>query len=492
MKATTTDAYELMHRGSIALASVEHNGVKVDVDYLDKAIARIGVDIEEIKLTLRKDPTIKKWRRKYGSVMNLDSGDQLADMIYNEEGCPIIYWTEGGRKGKPKPKTDEKALLTTGLPFASHYVRMKKLSKAGATYLGGIKRETVNGYLHSNYNLHTATTFRSSSGADREGGKSERDFNFQNLPIRNAELGKLIRPCFIAEDGYVIVEMDFSGIEVRVACCYTKDPRLISDFTQSGKDPHRDTAAQLFLMPVEFLIEHKDWAKHCVRDWSKNRFVFPEFYGSVYFQCAPHIWEALVKRDYIVPGTDLPIIDYLKTKGIKELGRCDPKAQPVKGTFEYLVSKVEQNFWNDRFKVYKQWKYDWFKRYEKRGYFETLTGFHVEGIFKRNYVINNPIQGSAFHCDLFSVIQLDEWLKHKKMKSKIIGQIHDSILGMVKVSELDDYLNKAHQIMTQKLPQAWDWITVPLEVEADVAPEGGSWYDKKKYEQHNGTWRKAG
>ena len=68
------------------------------------------------------------------------------------------------------------------------------------------------------------------------------------------------------------------------------------------------------------------------------------------------------------------------------------------------------------------------------------------------------------------------------MKSRIIGQIHDSILLDVHRTELNVVLVKAKQIMTELLPQAWPWVIVPMEVEAEVAPLGKSWYDKTKEE----------
>jgi DNA polymerase I-like protein with 3'-5' exonuclease and polymerase domains len=66
------------------------------------------------------------------------------------------------------------------------------------------------------------------------------------------------------------------------------------------------------------------------------------------------------------------------------------------------------------------------------------------------------------------------------MKTLIIGQIHDSIVADVPAEELEDFLELANYIMTVRLPEAWDWINVPLEIEAEVAPLNGSWADKKE------------
>ena len=68
------------------------------------------------------------------------------------------------------------------------------------------------------------------------------------------------------------------------------------------------------------------------------------------------------------------------------------------------------------------------------------------------------------------------------MRSRIVGQIHDSIVADVHKDELDDFLQRAKKIMTRMLPRAWKWLIVPLTVEAEVSPLGGSWFDKKEVE----------
>ena len=83
---------------------------------------------------------------------------------------------------------------------------------------------------------------------------------------------------------------------------------------------------------------------------------------------------------------------------------------------------------------------------------------------------------------LWSLIQLNRWLRKNKMRSKIVGQIHDSIVADVHEDELEDYLAQAKQIMTQDLLKKWKWIIVPLDVEAEVTPVDGTWYEKKERE----------
>jgi DNA polymerase I-like protein with 3'-5' exonuclease and polymerase domains len=148
---------------------------------------------------------------------------------------------------------------------------------------------------------------------------------------------------------------------------------------------------------------------------------------------------------------------------------------------EEHVKEVESDFWDNRFGVYGQWKKDMYEEYLKTGYMDSFTGFKYIGNFRRNQVINFPVQGSAFHCLLWSVIQLEKMLR-KGWKSRLIGQIHDSVIAEVHKDELQDFLGKSMKIMCKDTMKHYeDWLIVPLEVEAEVSPVGRSWYDKKEY-----------
>ena len=164
-----------------------------------------------------------------------------------------------------------------------------------------------------------------------------------------------------------------------------------------------------------------------MRYCGKNMFVFPQFYGDFYINNARAMWEAIDAMGHEVDG--VPLKQYLKRKNILRLGACDAKQQPANGTFEKHIKKVEMDFWQKRFKVYNQWKRKWWDKYLENGGFPTLTGFRIDGVMGRNDVINYPVQGSAFHCLLWSLIQLNRWLRKNKMRSKIVGQIHDSIVA---------------------------------------------------------------
>jgi len=108
------------------------------------------------------------------------------------------------------------------------------------------------------------------------------------------------------------------------------------------------------------------------------------------------------------------------------------------------------------------------------------------GVYRRNEVINLPVQGSAFHCLLWSVIRLHRWLNQQKMESLIVGQIHDSMLLDMVVDEFQTVLHQAQTIMTEEVRAYWPWIITPLEIEIEVGER--NWYEKKEIKGIN-TWK---
>ena len=93
--------------------------------------------------------------------------------------------------------------------------------------------------------------------------------------------------------------------------------------------------------------------------------------------------------------------------------------------------------------------------------------------------MNFPIQGASFHCLLWALVELQKWLNRGKMRSLIVGQIHDSILLDCTEEELEEVIAMAVYIMTDKLPQTWKWICIPMEVEVETSKT--NWHEKKEY-----------
>lgn len=461
MIPATNEAVKLFHDGALALAEMETNGIKIDTVYLEKAITKADRRIKRMQEEMRDDETYAVWRRLYGKKANLGSYEQLGRVLFTELGYECKERTATGR-----PKVDADALADVDLPFVKKWVEAEKLKDAKSTFLQGIQREVdENGFLHPFFHLHTARSFRSSGS----------DPNPQNWPIRDAGIGEIIRRSIVSrEDDWNIVETDFSQLEVRVAACYNHDPVLIRYIEDKSACMHRDTAGQIFFLKPEEI--DKKTVRHC----AKNQFVFPQFYGSYYVQCAKAMWNSMERMKFQVVGSDELVKERLAKHGIRSRGACDPesKSGPQPGTFEAHIQKVEKDFWEKRFKVYTTWKKQWWQKYQMRGWLKMHTGFVCHGILNRKKVINYPIQGSAFHCLLWSICRVRKELKRRKMRAKLMCQIHDSLIADVPVSETAEYLEICKRVMTVELPAFWTWINCPLEIEAEVSPPGASWFEK--------------
>lgn len=454
----THEGYELLHKGSIALSQVEANGICIDTSYLTRARVKCKRTIKTLHQDLIEDEVYEKWRRRFTTQTNLGSREQLGEVLFNVMKLPCTVLTKTGR-----PSCTDDVLGQINLPFVTRYLEIERWKKALSTYVGGIERETVGRFLHPIYNLHIAVTYRSSSDSP----------NFQNIPIHRPELAKLVRSAFIPRaSNRHLVEFDFKGIEVAVAACYNKDPVLIKYVRDSTTDMHRDMACQCYQVT-------KNTCTKDIRSCTKNRFTFPEFYGSWYKAVAYNLWKGIDELK-LQTKEGIPLKKHLRKGGIIGLGKCDPKLDPLPNTFEYHIQQVERDFWDRRFSVYKQWKYDWNDLYIENGYFDTLTGFRCSSLMDRKQCVNYPIQGSAFHCLLWCLIRIQALLKKYGLKSLIVGQIHDSILLDILKREMKTVFEIVQQVTTIDLLKYWDWIIVPMKIEAEVSPAGHSWYEKKE------------
>lgn len=455
MKPTTKDAYKLIHEGALALSEVENAGMRIDVDYLKETITKTQNEIKRLESELKEEEEYKIQRKRYGTKVNLNSRQQLGFVLFNHYGYKAKTRTATGRN-----QLDETALEAVGTEYTKKFLRVEKLRKLEGTYLKGVLRETVDEYLHPFFNLHIASTYRSSSNSP----------NFQNIPTRDPEIAEKIRSAFIPREDHIIVEVDYGAIEFRVATMFWNDPEMLSYASDPDKDIHRDCAAEIFKCDKEKVSKQARYV-------GKNMFVFPQIYGDYYINCARNAWEAIERLGLKVDG--MPMAEHLETVGITGLGMCNPKYPPAAGTFEKHMKKVEETFYR-WFPKFSKSKDEWWEQYKSLGYFDLMTGFRVQGVYRKNYVFNCPIQGPAFHLLLWSLTRMVRWLKKNKMKTKVVGQIHDSIVADVHKSELSDYLAKVKQVMTLDVREYWDWVCVPLEVEAESSDT--NWFQKKSIE----------
>src|SRR5262249_53581789 len=212
-------------------------------------------------------------------------------------------------------------------------------------------------------------------------------------------------------------------------------------------------------------------------------------YGSYYAQCAPNIWHAITHpKPLVIEATGQTLLDHLKAKGILELGECDPDSSPRRGTFEFHLRAIEEDFWGRRFKVVAEWKQDWWEAYRRNGGYRMVTGFAVNVPLDRKQVCNGAIQGPAFHLNLWSIIRIVRNLRKYKFKSRMIGEIHDCSNYNLKPKERDSVFDMVSDVMTSQVKEWATWMTVPLVVEAELCPIGASWFDKMALKKADGKY----
>jgi len=427
------------------------------VKYCERQKRILTKKVTRLEQRLEKSSLVKDWRRRFGTRFNLHSNAQLAEVLYN-----VKQLTPTKRTPTGKGSTDDEALSSLGLPELDLILKIRKLTKIRDTYLDSFLREQVRGVIHPFFNLHTVITFRSSSDKP----------NFQNIPKRDKESQTIVRRGIYPRPGHQLLEIDYSGVEVRIACVYTQDEKLIYD-TVHG-DMHGDMAVELYML--DGLNKHHSGESR-LRQGAKNGFVFPQFYGDYYGNCAPSLLK-WAEESTLEDGT--PALVHLSDRGLVRL----TKSGKIKNSDKFVehVRRVEDQFWNERYRIYTKWKERTWERYQKTGYVDLLTGFRCGGVMSRNEVLNRPIQGTAFHCLLWSFIQVDREASKEGWNTKPVGQIHDSMLLDTDPSELYMVARRVRQICCDELPKAWTWLNVPLEVEAELCPVDRPWADKEDWE----------
>jgi DNA polymerase-1 len=446
-------AYNLFHQSVLMFCDIEDYGIHIDVNYFETQLKNAGVQIEqETENLFLEYEEGRLWKKTYKMHTNFNSDDQLRDILYNRSKG---YITEKTTSSGNKMSVNVETLESFESPFTDAIVKIRQLDKARKTYIKNILEETRGGIVNCSINLHIPSTYRGSCSNP----------NLQNIPIRNKNIAKLIRRGFYPRKDHLFLEIDFKGMEVCVAACYHKDPNMIEEITNPDRDMHDDMGIECYMLDKS---ETTDRIRYC----GKNKFVFPEFYGSYYVDCADALWNA-IKHMNLTTKQGVDLYDHLRRKGIKTYSQ-----------FEKHIQQVEDKFWNERFKVYNKWRQNWWKEYNNKGYIELFTGFICSGVMRRNEAINYPVQGPAFHCLLWCLIQMHEWIRAEGLDSRICLQIHDCGLFDTHPDELITVANKFQNIISTDLPAEWDWLIVPLTSELEACRMNESWYHKEKLYKH--------
>lgn len=390
------------------LVEMEHNGVAADRAMLKEFGVKLSGKIEELR---------RKVFELAGTEFNINSPKQLGELLFEKLALP------SGKKTKSGYSTDIEVLaaLRDKHPVVPAVMEFRQLMKLKSTYVDGLLSEIASdGRIHTSFNMMATATGRLSSAEP----------NLQNIPVRT-ELGAEIRRMFVAEPGNVLIDADFSQIELRLLAHISGDEVMRNAF-RSGFDIHTVTASQVFgVQPDAVTPEMRRRAK------AVN---FGIVYGISRFALAEDLGVSRKEAD-----------DYMNQYFATYSG--------VKRYMEEIV-----------------------KTAKKRGYVATIMGrrrylpelespvFNIRA-FGERVALNAPIQGSSADIIKLAMNNTARRLRAEKRKAKLILQIHDELIIEAPLAEAEPIKTLLREEMENVMR-----LSVPLTV--DVAA-GKNWAEAK-------------
>ena len=410
-ESSVTKVYETLERPLIpVLAKMEMNGIKVDRNTLSRmsnnfAQSMSGLEAEIYDLA--------------GQTFNVGSPKQLGEILFDKLELP------GGKKGKTGAYGTGvdvlEDLASEGHELPVKVLDWRQMSKLKSTYTdalqGHINPNT--GRVHTSYVISGASTGRLSST----------DPNLQNIPIRS-EAGRKIREAFIAEEGNVLLSLDYSQIELRILAHIAKIDTLKQAFHE-GQDIHALTASQMFNVPLENM-------------------------------------DPMVRRQ-------AKAINFGVIYGISGFGLARNLRIPRKEAQSFIDTYFE------RFPGIRTYMDETVSFAKENGYVETLFGrkIHTSEInakgpqagFAKRAAINAPIQGTAADVIRRAMVQMPNAISH--LPAKMLLQVHDELIFEVNKDALNETIEVVRNIM-EKASEPVVKLDVPLVVDADF---GNNWAD---------------
>ena len=391
------------------LAKMEHEGVAVD----RKALAGI-----RDRLTAETVSLTASLHEIAGREFNLNSPTQLREILYTEHGLTP------GKKTKTGYSTDAATLekLHDEWPeFIGPLLRYREIEKLRSTYGEGLLAEVAeDGRIHATFNQTVARTGRLSSDQP----------NLHNIPVRSDE-GRIFRTAFVAPEGSTLLVADYNQIELRCIAHLADDPGLIAAFT-AGEDIHQSTAARVFgVDPSKVTHDQRSKAK---------------------------------------------MVSYGLAYGMEAYGLSQRLAIPVDEAAGILHAYF------DAFPNVKKYMDDAVQQARQLGYTETLFGrrrsipellsdnFRVRQAGERQ-AMNAAIQGLAADIFKIALVRIDALLELKKLKSRVVLQVHDEVIVEVPHNEKE----VVGPLIFDTMRGAAD-LRVPFEVNAAW---GDTWADAK-------------
>ena len=392
------------------LFDMEMQGVCVDTKALQDFSVRYNAELSNL---------IEKIYELAGETFNINSTQQLGKILFEK-----LKIGEGVKKNKDsknyKTTAEELEKYADNSEIVRYLLRYRKIQKINSTYIEGFKPLIENGIVHTTYNQSLTHTGRLSS----------MNPNLQNIPVRTEE-GRELRKLFTASEGNVLIDADYSQIELRLLAHFSGCKELIEAYCE-GKDIHSITASQVFNVALEDVT-------------------------------------ADMRRD--AKAVNFGIIYGISAFGLaSDLGISSKKAKEYIDRYFETYSEVK-NYMTANVDTAKQ-----------NGYVETLLGrrrvinelkssnFNVRG-FGERAAMNMPLQGSSADIIKIAMIHVAEKLKKGGYKARLVLQVHDELIIDCPKNEADEVA----QILKREMENAVS-LQVPLTVEVGV---GENWYESK-------------
>lgn len=401
--------YETIERPTVyTLHDMEVRGVKVKREALDNYSKQLESRINELHNNIIEYA---------GCDFNINSPKQLGEILFEKMGL------SGGKKTKTGYSTSVDVLekIKNNHPIIPDILEYRQLAKLNSTYARGLTAFiSDDGRIHGTFNQTITATGRISST----------DPNLQNIPMR-MELGRLIRKAFVPMDGFVFIDADYSQIELRVLA-HLADDAVMKQAFLDNVDIHTTTASEVFDVPIDQVSSLQRRNAKAVN------------FGIVY--------------------------------GISAFGLSEDIGISRKEASEYIdkyfaTYKGIKTFLDEQIAHAKEKGYVTTMCGRKRPVPELKSSNYMQRSFGERVAMNSPIQGTAADIIKIAMVNVNRELKSKKLKSRLILQIHDELLIETEKTEVE----QVKEILTRQMMNSVK-LNVPLEISIS---EGQNWYDAK-------------
>lgn len=390
------------------LASMEFYGVKADAE----GIKAFGEDLK-----IKIDELTSHIYMYAGKEFNIASTKQLGEVLFEDLGLPTKKKTKSGYS----TNADVLESLMDKHPIVPLIVEYRTLTKLNSTYVDGLLK-----LIHPDGRVHSV--FKQTE--TRTGRISSTEPNMQNIPVRK-EIGRNMRKFFVAEDGYTLLDADYSQIELRVLASVCGDKNMQEAFSE-GRDIHTSTAAQVFDIPEDFVTPEMRSAAKAVN--------FGIIYGIGAFSLSKDIGVTVAEAKRYIKN-------YLDNF---------PKVS------EFMDKTVDYGIKNGYVTTL----------FGRRRYIPELSASNkVLQAFGKRAAMNAPIQGAAADIIKIAMVRVYKKLREEDLDARLILQVHDELI--IEAAEKDK--DRAEKILKDEMENAVK-LAVPMTVDVN---SGRSWYEAK-------------